>query len=108
MAWGFYVTTGRLSISQSGGEYDPQINYPITAGQFYDLKSVINGTNVKIYVDDNFAQEVTMFGPGSDSADDNYVGLWCHARFELQGDSFQVQGSLKCCYEIACYLKQHF
>ena len=57
------------------------------------LKSVVSGTHVKIYVNDKLVKEITMSGSGADAESDNYVGLWCHSRISIKGDSFQVQGN---------------
>lgn len=93
-AWGYYILSGALRISSTGKEYSPIINYPPvrTSGAWYKLRTEVKGTNVKIYVNDKLAQEITMSGSGADAKSNNYVGLWCHNRYPGKGDSFQ--GSL--------------
>ena len=72
-------------------EYSPKISYPpvSTSGVWYKLKSVVSGTNVKIYINDKLAKEITMSGSGADAKSNNYVGIWCHARYPGKGDSFK-------------------
>ena len=64
----------------------------MTSNSWYKLKSVVNGTNVKVYVNGNLAKEITMSGSEADSKSNNYVGIWCHASIPIKGDSFRVAG----------------
>ena len=82
-----------MYITSSGRERDPQINVgPWRSGSWYNLKSDVKGTHVKIYVNDKLVHEITMSGNGADAKEDNYVGLWCHNNMHIKGDSFNVQG----------------
>ena len=77
------------------------INFPISSGAWYNLKSEVNGSQVRIYVNDKLVKEITMLGSGADARSDNYVGLWCHSRISIKGDSFQVQGNVTfLCYDM--------
>ena len=81
-----------MYITSSGQESSPRINFGVTSNSWYKLKSVVNGTNVKVYVNDNLAKEITMSGSEADSKSNNYVGIWCHASIPIKGDSFHVAG----------------
>ena len=83
-----------MYITSSGKESDPKINVPFSTGKWYTQKSVVKGTNVKIYIDNQLVQEITMSGEGADSNADNYVGLWCHARVRVKGNNFKVTGKI--------------
>lgn len=78
-----------MYITSSGPESSPKISFTVTPNAWYKLKSVVSGTNVKIYVNDNLVKEITMVGSGADAKSDNYVGLWCHNQIPIKGDSFQ-------------------
>ena len=78
-----------MYITSSGPESSPRINFPVTAGAWYKLKSVVSGTNVKIYVNDTLVKEITMTGSGADAKSNNYAGLWCHNKIPIKGDSFR-------------------
>lgn len=82
-----------MYIASSGAEGSPRINFGITSNAWYKLKSVVSGTNVKIYVDDKLVKEVTMSGSEADSKTNNYVGIWCHNSIPIKGDNFQVTGN---------------
>ena len=84
-----------MKISSKGTEYSPKIRFPVTSGAWYNLKSVVKGTHVKIYVNNKLVREITMKGSGADSKRNNYVGLWCHSKLSIKGDSFQVKGNMK-------------
>ena len=81
-----------MYITSSGPEGSPSINFKTTSGAWYNLKSEVKGTHVKIYVNNKLVKEITMKGSGADSKSNNYVGLWCHNKIPIKGDSFQVQG----------------
>lgn len=81
-----------MYITSSGQESSPSINFGVTSNSWYKLKSVVNGTNVKVYVNGNLAKEITMSGSEADSKSNNYVGIWCHASIPIKGDSFHVAG----------------
>ena len=49
-----------MYMTSSGLESSPSINFGVTSDSWYKLKSVFNGTNVKVYVNDNLAKEITM------------------------------------------------
>ena len=90
-----------MYITSSGPEGSPRISFTVTPGAWYYLKSVVSGTNVKIYVNDNLVKEITMTGSGADAKTNNFVGLWCHNKIPIKGDSFQGNGktnfmNLKC------------
>ena len=78
-----------MYITSSGPESSPRIDFPVKTGAWYKLKSVVSGTNVKIYVDDTLVKEITMTGSGADAKSNNYVGIWCHNKIPIKGDSFQ-------------------
>lgn len=90
-AWGYFVLGGYIFISTAGQE-GSRINSGMTSNSWYKLKSVVNGTNVKVYVNGNLAKEITMSGSEADSKSNNYVGIWCHASIPIKGDSFHVAG----------------
>ena len=81
-----------MYITSSGQESSPSINFGVTSNSWYKLKSVVNGTNVKVYVNGNLAKEITMSGSEANSKINNHVGIWCHARNAIKGDSFHVAG----------------
>ena len=81
-----------MDITGSGQESSPRINFGVTSNSWYILKSVVNGTNVKVYVNGNLAKEITMSGSEADSKSNNYVGIWCHASIPIKGDSFHAAG----------------
>ena len=81
-----------MDISSAGRQEDPKINVPFSTGKWYTQKSVVKGTNVKIYINNKLVQEITMSGEGADSNTDNYVGLWCHGTSRVKGDNFKVTG----------------
>ena len=78
-----------MFIASSGPESSPRISFPVNSGSWYNLKSKVSGTQVKIYVNDKLVKEITMSGNGSDSKNNNYVGLWCHNTIPAKGDSFK-------------------
>ena len=81
-----------MYITSSGQESSPSINFGVTSNSWYKLKSVVNGTNVKVYVNGNLAKEITMTGSEANSKSNNHVGIWCHAGIPIKGDSFHVAG----------------
>ena len=94
-AWGYFLwASNSMYISSSGGEGTPRINYSFSTGAWYDLKSVIDGTNVKIYINGNLVKEITISGSEADAKSNNYVGLWCHGGISSKADSFQGNGRL--------------
>ena len=86
-----------MYITSSGGESSPRINFKVPSDAWYKLKSVVIGTNVKIYVNEKLVKEITMSGSGADAKSNNFVGIWCHNRngIPIKGDSFQFQGNLR-------------
>ena len=78
-----------MYITSSGPESSLRISFPVNTGSWYNLKSKVSGTRVKIYVNDTLAKEITMSGNGADSKNNNYVGLWCHTTIPAKGDSFK-------------------
>lgn len=80
-----------MYITSAGAESDPRIGFSVK-NEWYNLKSEINGTHVKIYVNDKLAKEITMSGEGADAKSDNYVGIWCHNKITIKGNSFQIKG----------------
>ena len=79
-----------LDICGNGTEYSPRFIHPFASEALHTLKSVVEGTNVKIYMNDQLVTEVTLTGEEADSKTDNYVGLWCHAKTYTAGDRFEV------------------
>ena len=63
-----------MYITSSGQESSPSINFGVTSNSWYKLKSVVNGTNVKVYVNGNLAKEITMSGSEANSKSNNHVG----------------------------------
>ncbi|KAJ7390066.1 hypothetical protein OS493_027591 [Desmophyllum pertusum] len=103
-AWGYFLWSNRyMYISSSGGEGNPKINYSFSTGAWYKLKSVIDGTNVKIYINDKLVRKITISGSEADAKSNNYVGIWCHGGsaakptvfkgYQLQGPSYKQCGS---------------
>ena len=89
-----------MCITSSGPEYNPRIDFTVRSDVWYNLKSEVNGSHVRIYVNDKLVKEITMLGSGADTKSDNYVGLWCHSKHPIKGDSFQVQGNASfLCYD---------
>ena len=78
-----------MYISSSGGEGTPRIGYSFSTGAWYKLKSVVDGTNVTIYVNGNLVKEITISGSEADAKSSNYVGLWCHGGISSKAESFQ-------------------
>lgn len=78
-----------MYITSSGPEGSPKINYGVSSGTWYKLKSVVNGTNVRIYVNEKLVKEITLSGSEADAKSNNYVGIWCHNHIPIKGDSFQ-------------------
>ena len=85
----FLLGGSTMYITSSGPESSPKIKFPVTSGVWCKLKSVVRGTNVKIYVNDNLAEEITMSGSGAEDKSNNYVGIWCHNNIPIKGDSFE-------------------
>ena len=81
-----------MYISSSGGESNPRIDYSFSTGAWYKLKSVVDGTNVKIYINGNLVREITISGNEADAKSNNYVGIWCHNSISTKADSFQGNG----------------
>ncbi|KAJ7390065.1 hypothetical protein OS493_027590 [Desmophyllum pertusum] len=94
-AWGYFLwASNSMYISSSGGEGTPRINYSFSTGAWYDLKSVIDGTNVKIYINGNLVKEITISGSEADAKSNNYVGLWCHGGSAAKPTVFKVMAVL--------------
>ena len=89
-----------MYITSSGPESSPKIAFTVTSGTWYKLKTEVSGTNVKIYVNDKLAKEITMSGSEADAKSNNYVGIWCHNKIPIKGDNFQGnRRSYKCITE---------
>ena len=78
-----------MYITSSGPENSPRIGFATQTGSWYNLSSVVDGTNVKIYVDNRLVKEITMSGEEANSTINNYVGIWCHRMDPIAGDSFK-------------------
>ena len=78
-----------MYITSSGPESSPRIGFATQTGSWYNLKSVVDGTNVKIYVNNRLVKEITMSGKEANSRTNNYVGIWCHGMDPIAGDSFK-------------------
>ena len=78
-----------MRISSSGREYNPIITYSFSTGAWYKLKSVVDGANVKIYINDKLVRKITISGSKADAKSNNYVGLWCHGGTSSKADNFQ-------------------
>ncbi|KAK3715208.1 hypothetical protein QZH41_020467, partial [Actinostola sp. cb2023] len=91
-AWGYFLwARAYMYITTNGKESSPRINYKYKTNQWYNLKTVVNGTLVKIYIDNKLVKQVTMVGAGATSKTDNYVGLWCHGKTNDKGKNFKVK-----------------
>ena len=84
-----------MYITSSGPESSPAINFGVNSGTWYNLKSEVKGTHVKIYVNSKLVKEITLQGKGADSKSNNYVGLWCHTGISTKGDSFKGKDNAK-------------
>ena len=78
-----------MYITSSGPEGSPRIDFSTQTGSWYNLKSVVDGTKVKIYVNNRLVKEITMSGKEANSKTNNYVGIWCHSMDPIAGDSFK-------------------
>ena len=78
-----------MYITSSGPESSPRVDFATQTGSWYNLKSVVDGTNVKIYVNNRLVKEITMSGKEANSRTNNYVGIWCHSMDPIAGDSFK-------------------
>ena len=88
-AWGYYLLGGSMRITSNGKEYSPRISFPTNSGSWYNLRSEVRGTQVKIYVNDKLVKKITMLGDGADAKSNNQVGIWCHSSIPVKGDSFK-------------------
>ena len=89
-AWGYFLwANAYMYITSSGPESSPRIGFATQTGSWYNLKSVVDGTNVKIYVNNRLVKEITMSGKEANSRTNNYVGIWCHNMDPVAGDSFK-------------------
>ena len=88
-AWGYYLSGRNMLITSNGKEYSPRISFPTNSGSWYNLRSEVRGTQVKIYVNDKLAKKITMLGDGADAKSNNQVGIWCHSSIPVKGDSFK-------------------
>ena len=88
-AWGYYLLGGSMRITSNGKEYSPRISFPTNSGSWYNLRSEVRGTQVKIYVNDKLVKKITMLGDGADAKSNNQVGIWCHSSIPAKGDSFK-------------------
>ena len=91
-----------LYVSSDGTETSPRIQYKFESGRWLQLKTIVDRTNVKIFINGTLIKEVTMTGEGADSESENYVGLWCHRLVFIAGKEFKVS-SCKCCFTIFVY-----
>ena len=90
-AWGYFMWVNQfLYVSSDGTESTSRVKYPYQSGAWLKLKSVVDGTKVKIYINDNFIKDIVMTGEGAESSTDNYVGLWCHRLVYVAGKDFKV------------------
>ena len=90
-----------MYITSSGPESSPRISFPVNSGSWYNLKSKVSGTRVKIYVNDKLVKEITMSGSGADSKSNNFVGLWCHNQIPVKGDAFKGKSGLRQSYKLS-------
>ena len=89
-AWGYFLwSNAYMYITSSGPESSPRVDFATQTGSWYNLKSVVDGTNVKIYVNNRLVKEITMSGKEANSRTNNYVGIWCHSMDPIAGDSFK-------------------
>lgn len=94
-AWGYFLWSNQfVYISADGSEANPRVKYAYDSKSSLKLESVIDGTNVKIYINGVLLQEVVLKGEGADSTTDNYVGMWCHRLMSTLGQNFQVSASM--------------
>lgn len=90
-AWGYFMWVNRfLYVSSDGSESNPRVPFSYDSGRWLKLKTVVDGVNVKIYVNGSLIHELVMQGQDADSETENYVGLWCHRLVFIAGKDFQV------------------
>lgn len=91
--WGYFMWLGSyLYITGNKLEASPLLRYSFSRNKWYDLKSVVNGTKVKIYINGQLVTEVVMRGPEANSSTNNYVGIWCHKQTNTKGSGFVEKG----------------
>ena len=90
-AWGYFLWSNQfVYMSSDGTEGHPRAKYLFDSGSTLRLKSVVDGKNVKVYVNDMFVHEFEMQGDQASSDTDNMVGLWCHKLIHMKGQDFKV------------------
>ena len=100
-SWGYFLWSNRfLYIATDGTESSPRISYTYPSRKYLRLRSVVNGNEVKIYINDVFLQKVVLKGKEANSMTHNYVGLWCHRLTGLSGKDFQVK---ECNYQFSIF-----
>ena len=100
-SWGYFLWSNRfLYIATDGTESSPRISYTYPSRKYLRLRSVINGNEVKIYINDVVLQKVVLKGKEANSMTHNYVGLWCHRLTGLSGKDFQVK---ECNYQFSIF-----
>lgn len=82
-----------MYISSDGTEANPRVKYQYDSGSTLKLESVVQGVNVKVYINGDLIQEIVLSGDGADSSTNNYVGMWCHRSMSTLGQDFEVSTS---------------
>ena len=90
-AWGFFLWSNQfVFISSDGSEGNPRIKYQFDAGKPLKLKSIVDGAQVQIFINNKMIHQFQMSGQLASSESDNLVGLWCHRMMDMRGADFKV------------------
>lgn len=91
-AWGYFPWDNNyLYISSDGREASPRIKYKFPSDEWLALKTIVRGTNVKIFINEKMVYQLTIKGEGASAASDNYVGMWCRRSACVSGKNFMVE-----------------
>ena len=90
-SWGYFFWDKKyIYISSNGQENNPRINYAFSSNKWYDLKTVVDGTEVTLLINGLRVKNIVMTGKGANAPTHNYVGLWCHRLAHSQRKDFKV------------------
>ena len=65
-AWGYFFWGNKhIYITSNGQENSPKIDYAFTSNTWYDLKTVVDGIKVTIFINGLRVKEITMTGTGA-------------------------------------------
>ncbi|XP_065665249.1 mucin-3B isoform X8 [Hydra vulgaris] len=97
-SWGYFLWVNQfLYISSDGSETSPRLLYSYKNAEWLHLRTVVDNSKVKIYINDVFIKEIIMTGEGHDSQINNYVGLWCHRMTNTVVKDFVVSNLVDQC-----------